>query len=117
MRIELNIGLNVNGFESKNQGEKTLAVLELFFINDLVKVRKESSSVDRQKEKIEAENNMVVESQIKLTDLDKLALLPLILEQESIAVFIPEIGEGKLIFSRLYTGEKYDFNLSYFKRF
>lgn len=37
--------------------------------------------------------------------------------QDAIAVYIPEIDHGELIWNRSYTGGKYEFNLDYFTRY
>lgn len=113
--IFLNIGLNVGKTEPKDQLQKSINEI-LAITEDALFSIVSDSTYDDCKEVIK-ERTLIVEVPLKSfygnqSDFGRLANN---LNQDSVAFYIPRTKYGFLVFNRDYTGERYEFNLDYFR--
>lgn len=109
-KLILNIGLNVNGVENYRQLSKTLEkISEYFDVSDLRIDNSNETNSDWKVERV-----LIVEAAPYIIEPSNvLKHLAEKLNQDAIAYKYN--GEGNIVFSKTYIGEKFQFNNQYFK--
>jgi hypothetical protein len=114
MEIQLNIGLGNNPFAYEQASVMVQAILSASGGTD-IKSRKDDGVYNG-----EHEENIVISFDWTgdwFPLKSKIQAIANIMEQECIAVYIPEMADGLLCFQHGWEGEKYNFNLKFFKQF
>lgn len=113
--IFLNIGLNVGSTEPKNQLQKSINTI-LNITNDaLFSIVSNSEYNDGKKTIIERTLIVEMSYDTYLAFIDEIQNLPNVLNQDSIAMYIPFPAIGNIFFNKDYTGERYKFDIKYFR--
>jgi len=123
MKVELNIGTVMNnGHEYHDVDQVREAIhfiLDPTSLNSNINSRVSTDSHGDWGE----EKTIVVEVDIMRGNFPRRKLIESVrhichmMSQDAIAVYIPDLDHGELIWNGNYTGGKYEFNLNYFTRY
>lgn len=117
MELQINIGLGNNPFNYEQASALATAVLSAHGCFNIESRKDEGVYIQQEEDNVVMKFNYEGEYEWMY---NKLAALSLLMNQDCIAWHIPKFpfgNEGVLVYSNTYGGEKYTFDLKYFKKF